>query len=217
MVEGRTKITRSKGVTIGCSIGAVITLSISVLLFVKIAEGQFRLGLATIWAIAVALLLLATWLLLLGAVNAGSAACPACGEWLSGLGTNSNDGILCHSCRIYLEGSDGMLWRTDENRVADKPIFCSPLPKDPVFPDECCVCGRADTNLDKISRLLGTARGSYPSNRWVSVYVPHCAEHEGGAQVDGDQEDPYIKFRSYSYLRAFCGMNGTKPGRYSRR
>ncbi|MDQ3820366.1 MAG: hypothetical protein M3362_22165 [Acidobacteriota bacterium] len=215
-MERRIKITRSTGATIGLAIGAVITLGISILLFVKIAGGQFRLGLATIWGIAAALLLLATWFLLLGVVSANLAACPSCGARLSQLSAKSNDGILCRRCWAYLEGSDGMLWRTDENRVADKPIFCSPLPESPIFPVRCCVCGRAEVHLEKISSLLGTSSRAFPSNRWVSADVPHCAEHEGGAQLGGDQDDPYIKFRSLSYLRAFCQKNNTKPGHYRR-
>jgi hypothetical protein len=173
-MKRRTKITRSRGATIGFAIGVVITLGISVLLFVKIAGGQFRLGLATVWAIAAALLLLAAWFLLSGAVNANSAACPSCGVRLSQLSAKSNDAILCCNCWAFLEGSDGMFWRTDENRVANDPIFSSPLPESPVFPDRCCVCSRADVHLEKIRSLMGTASSLYPSNRWVSADVPHC-------------------------------------------
>lgn len=215
-MERRTKITRSRGATIGFAISAIITLGISALLIVKIARGQFRLGLAMVWGIAAALLLLATVFLLLMSVKANSATCPSCGTRLSQLSAKSNDGILCRNCWAYLEGSDGMLWRTDENRVADEPIFSSPLPESPIFPDKCCVCGRADVHLEKISSLMGTSRSNYPSNRWISADVPHCAKHEGGAQLGGDQDDPYIKFRSLPYLRAFCQMNRTNPGHFRR-
>jgi hypothetical protein len=215
-MKQRTKITRSGRATITYSIGAVVTLGIAVLLFAEIAEGRFRLGLATLWGIAAVLLLLAAIFLVLMSVNANSATCPACGARLSQLSAKLNDGVLCRDCRIYLEGSGGMLWRTDENRVADQPIFCSPLPEGPVFPERCCVCGRARAHLEKVSSFMGTASSLYPSNRWVSVEVPHCASHEGGAQLDGDQDDPYIKFRSYPYLRAFCQTNNTEPGRFRR-
>ena len=213
-MEERTKITRSWNATVGYGIGAVVVVGILIVLFIKIAEGRFKFRLAVLVGVGIVLLFLATLFLLVMSLNANAANCPACGKRLNGLSAKSNDGILCHNCRTYVEGSDGMIWRTDENRVAEKPMFCSPLPEEPVFPNQCCVCGGASTHLEKISRLLGTARSPNPSNRWVSVDVPHCADHEGGAQVAGDQEDPYIKFRSYPYLRAFCQMNRTVPGHY---
>jgi len=46
----------------------------------------------------------------------------------------------------------------------------------------------------------------------VSVEVPHCGQHKGGAQLSGTPSNPHIKFRSYRYLRAFCQANGTVPG-----
>jgi hypothetical protein len=215
-MEQPSKITRSRGATIGYLIGAAVTLGISILLFAMIVAGRFRLGLAVLWGIAAVLLLLAALFLKSMSANANSAACPACGARLSQLSAKSNDGILCRHCQTFLEGIDGMLWRTDQNRVADQLIFCSPLPEDPVFPDRCCVCGRANTHLEKISSLMGSGPSPNPSNRWVSVDVPHCAEHNGGAQMGGDQDDPYIEFRSYPYLRAFCQMNSTDPGRFRR-
>jgi hypothetical protein len=213
-MEQRTKIIRSKGATIGSSIFAAVALGISVWLFVRIAEGRYKPGFAVVIGIGAVLLLLAGLFLIFMSINAGSAACPTCGERLSWLGTKSNDGVLCSNCRTYLEGSSGELWRTDENRVADKPIFCSSLPETPVFPGVCCVCGQANVHMDKITSLMGNTRGSF--NRWVTVYVPHCIEHEDGAKLGGDQDDPYIKFCSLPYLRSFCRMNGTEPGRYRR-
>ena len=211
-MEQRTKITRSWGATIGYLIGAIVALAISVLLFMTIAEGPITIGIALIPAVVALILLFMSF------GGAGFAACPACGARLSGLSTKANDGVLCLNCRTYSEGSDGMLSRTEENRVADEPIFSSPLPEQFNFPDGCCVCGRAEAGREKVSlqtlqaSSAVTAPAGLTSYTRVSVEVPHCAEHAGGARLTGTPDNPHIKFRSYPYLRAFCQMNGTTPG-----
>src|SRR5438876_5107185 len=192
-MEQRTKITRSWGATIGYLIGAIVALGVSVLLFMTIAEGAVTIGIALIPAVVAVILVFMSF------SGAGSAACPACGAQLSGLSTKSNDGVLCLNCRTYAEGSDGMLWRTDENRIADEPIFSSPLPEQFNFPDGCCVCGRAEVGREKISlqhqqaSSAVTAQAGLTSYTRVSVEVPHCAEHAGRARLTGTPNNTHIR------------------------
>lgn len=216
-MEQRNKIKRSWPTTIGFLIGGIAAIGFAIVLIIEIERGDFRTQVARLVAVgAVLLICVGIFLVVLIFNGSGSADCPVCGSHLWGISTKSNDAILCSDCLKYLEGNNGMIWATDENRIADEPIFRSRLPDSPRFPEKCCVCGQSDIANEKISSLLGTARGVNPGNRWVTVEVPHCGEHTGGALVDGDQEDPYIAFRSYPYLREFCQLNGTVPGRYDR-
>jgi hypothetical protein len=213
MEKKTTTISRSWGATIGYLIGGVALFGISVLLFMTIVEGPISLGIALLPAIGGLLLLFLSF------GGAGTSACPGCGTHLSGLSTKTNDGVFCSSCHRYVEGQNGLLWVTDENRIADEPIFVSPLPEEYSFPQACCVCGNAETHREEISlemqnassAVTGATVGVTSSTR-ISADVPHCAEHKGGALLSGTPESPYIKFRSYPYLRAFCQLNGTTPG-----
>jgi hypothetical protein len=213
MEKRTTKISRSWGATIGYLIGAVVTMGISIVLFMTIVEGPFTLGIALIPAI------LALILLFMSFGGAGQASCPICGEQLGGLSTKSNDGILCAKCHRYSEGKDGLLWPTDENRIADEPIFTSPLPERFTFPSSCCVCGKPEVNREKISLRMQNASSvatvaavGVTTSTTVSVEVPHCAEHKGGARLSGTPQSTHIRFRSYPYLSAFCQANDTIPG-----
>jgi hypothetical protein len=151
--------------------------------------------------------------------GAGVATCPGCGAALSGLSTKSNDGVLCSSCHRYSQGDNGTLWLTDENRIADDPIFGSPLPERFNFPAVCCVCGQPEKSREKISLRMQNASSAVTaatvgvtSSTTVSVDVPHCGDHNGGALLSGTPDRTHIKFRSYPYLRLFCQANGTTPG-----
>jgi hypothetical protein len=212
MEKKTTKISRSWGATIGYLIGAIVALAISVALFMSIVEGPMTLGFALIPAI------LAVILLFMSFGGSGSTTCPSCGVQLSGLSTKSNDGVLCAGCRHYVEGKDGLLWQTDENRIADEPIFTSPLPEQFTFPGVCCICARPAVTREKISLRMQNASSvvtaatvGVTSSTTVSVEVPHCAEHKEGARLSGTPESTLIRFRSYPYLNAFCRVNGTTP------
>src|SRR5262249_30604983 len=183
MEQTTTKISRSWGATIGYLVGAVVALGVSVLLFMSIVEGAITLGIALIPAVVGVILLYMAF------GGSGTSTCPGCGAPLGGLSTKANDGVLCASCHNYSEGKDGTLWQTDQNRVADEPIFSSPLPAELNFPSECCVCGQAAVIREKISlrtqnassAVTASAVGVTTSTE-VSVEVPHCAEHKGGAR-----------------------------------
>src|SRR5690348_15090366 len=83
-MEQRTYITRSWRATIGFLIGAIVPLSISVLLVVPVTEFhgwlENSIGSMLIWVIAVFLLFPASILLWWSFFAGGSAACPACGS-----------------------------------------------------------------------------------------------------------------------------------------
>jgi hypothetical protein len=213
MENTTTRISRSWNATIGYLVGAILAIGISVLLFATIAEGPVTVGIALIPGVVGGIFLYMAF------GGAGTAACPVCGATLGGLSTRVNDGVLCPSCHVYSEGTDGALWRTDPNRVADEPIFSSPLPPEFKFPSGCCVCGRPAAGSETIklrtqnaSSAVTASTVGVTTSTEVSIGVPHCAEHTGGARLGGTPGSPHIKLRSYPYLREFCELNGTIPG-----
>lgn len=209
----KTSIKRSWGATIGYLAGALVAIVLSILLFWTIAEGPITIGIALIPAVVGVLLVIVS------VGGSGTSTCPVCGAQISGLSTKDNDGVICSNCRNYVEGRDGMLWRTDENRIAETPIFTSPLPERFTFPEGCCVCGLRETAREKItlaeqnaSSVVTAPTIGVTTSTSLIVEVPHCPAHPGGALLSGTPKSPYIKFRSYPYLRAFCQLNGTIPG-----
>jgi hypothetical protein len=165
--------------------------------------------------------------------SAGSATCPECGRVFQML-EESGQGVprFCRGCRNYVEAKDGVLQMTEDASVVAAPIFRATLPKEMVWPDGCCVCRGPATRMIAISTVAqtpGQALGTLAAdvtmevvtghglvvlagNRYT-IQVPHCADHADGAllQVNSDQQIKVL-FRSYAYQRAFCDLNGVKPG-----
>ena len=213
MEKKTTKVTRSWGTTIACLVGALVALAVSILLFVTIVEGPITIGIALIPAFVALILLYVAF------SGSGTSSCPVCGAVLSGLNTKTNDGVLCDGCHNFVEGKEGSLWQTDLGRIADEPLFGSPLPAEFKFPPGCCVCGAPDTEREKIKLRMQNASSAITASTVgvttsteVSVDVPHCAAHKGGARLSASPKNTHIKFRSYPYLRAFCQLNNTTPG-----
>jgi hypothetical protein len=217
----KSSITRSWKTTINYLIAAVVSAVVAALMFKYVASGLITVGFSCIPAV------LALIFLFMAISGAGECQCPGCGKPLDGLSTGSNDGVLCPACLHYFEGKGGLLWATDESRIADSPQFTSPLPESFSFPEGCCVCGKPETHRQPISMTTqnggGTAAGlatnaltdgvlTGSSRTRTTVEVPHCAEHKDGASLTGTKEKTHIRFRSYPYLRAFCELNQTKPG-----
>ena len=123
----RTSITRAWNSTIAYLVGGIVCLGLCVLMFVTIASGPVTIGIALIPGIVGVLLFV-------GAVGSGIADCPGCGKQLTGLGTSSNDGVLCPHCHLYFEGKDKQLWATAPERIAEAPTFSAPLPERLQFP-----------------------------------------------------------------------------------
>ncbi|HZJ45031.1 MAG TPA: hypothetical protein VFD63_14755 [Pyrinomonadaceae bacterium] len=213
MEKTKTKISRSWGTTFGFLIGALVLFVLSILLFMTIVEGPVTIGVALIPGVAGVVLLFMAF------GGSGRTSCPLCNKSLNGLSTKANDGVLCTGCHNYLEGQGGLLWQTDEDRVADEALFTSPLPEQFIFPRGCSVCGGKEVGLEQIrmssqnaSSAITAPTVGVTTRTIVSVEVPHCAQHKGGAQLSGTPSNAHIKFRSYRYLRAFCQANGTVPG-----
>lgn len=219
--QNKSPIVRSWKTTIGYIAAAVIAAAISALLFKTIASGAITIGISLIPAV------LAIILMVMAMSGAGVCQCPGCGSPMSGLSTGNNDAKLCTQCHHYFEGKDGMLWATDESRVADTPLYASPLPEQFGFPDVCCVCGKPPTHRQPVSMTTqntpGTVKGlavtgltdglvTSTSRTRTTVEVPHCDEHKDGASLTGTAQNTHIRFRSYPYLRSFCEMNKTTPG-----
>jgi hypothetical protein len=217
----KSTIQRSWKTTINYLIAAAVAGAISVLMFKTIVSGTISFGFACIPAI------LCLIFLFMAMSGAGECPCPECGKLLDGLSTGSNDGKLCDACGQYFEGTGGQLWATDPSRVADTPLFTSPIPETFAFPDACCVCGKPPTHRQPISMTTQNTGGSLAavganaltdgmvtgsSRTRTTVEVPHCDEHKDGASLTGTKDKTHIRFRSYPYMRAFCEMNKTKPG-----
>jgi hypothetical protein len=213
MEKRTTKVTRSWGATIGYMIGAIIALGVCVLLSITIAEGPVTVGIALIPGI------LGIILLFMSFGGSGTSTCPVCDAPLAGLSTKSNDGVLCDACHNYVEGKGGLLRQTDADRVAEEPLFGSPLPDQFNFPPGCCVCGAPEARREQIkfrtqnaSSVLTAPTVGITTSTEVSVAVPHCVAHKDGARLSATPKNTVIKFRSYPYLRDFCQLNGTTPG-----
>jgi hypothetical protein len=220
--QTKSTITRSWKTTITYLAIAVVAGAISFVMFKTMVSGAISFGFACIPAI------LCLIFLFMAMSGAGECPCPGCGKTLDGLSTGSNDGKLCESCGRYYEGTGGELWATEESRVADTPIFSSPIPENFAFPDACCVCGKPPTHREAVSMTRQNTGGSAAavgvtavtggvisgggSSTRTTVQVPHCDEHKEGASLGGTTDKPHVRFRSYPYLRAFCELNKTKPG-----
>ena len=209
----KSSITRSWKSTFTYLLASVVSGGIAVLLYLYFASGLITFAIATIPTI-VALICL-----YMAIAGAGETSCPSCAKPLGGLSTGSNDGVLCSHCHHYFEGKNGELWATDDSRIADSPLFSSPLPEKFSFPQVCCVCGKPSTQ--NIPASLTTTNASsavtqstigVTSSTTVSVEVPHCAEHKDGAILTGTKDHTKVRFRSYPYLRSFCEVNNTTPG-----
>jgi len=153
--------------------------------------------------------------------DTGYCTCPHCGALMNGLDLSSNAEVLCQACHHYFEGTGRVLREIDPERIAGRPLFRSPLPENPGFPNICCVCGAEARRSDEIL-LTGVETESWQSasggageaHSWkaTSVRVPYCESHSDGAVLGLDSKiGPYIRFKSYPYLRAFCELNGTHP------
>jgi hypothetical protein len=205
--------------TRGC---AFSLLTISLLLFGTIGPvlyySNFRsLGSGFLFLVAI-IVLGVVGLIFLGLsideFGLGKAPCPNCGAKLENLGV-SNDGLFCNNCETYLEGFDRWLWPTDDNRIADTPIFNAQLTNDKlVFPPDCCVCGKKAVRQDifELSRQPGSPGLYNITNKFSSVAVPHCAEHTKGVVFEEKQGKAYLKFRSHAYWKAFSKVNEIIPG-----
>ena len=222
MAEATTRIQRSTSSTIGSLLGGLVAAALSALLFWQFVEGPITLGFALIPAI-IALVLF--WTAISGSATA---PCPGCGALVAGLSTGANDGVLCAGCKRFLEGTAGELRVTDEQRVADSPLFGTPLPESFGWPEGCCLCARPATRRETVSismpsaaaagknlavdAVTGDALTSTGGGTRYTVEVPHCAEHQHGAELGSHPHGVKIRFRSYPFLRAFCALNKTEPG-----
>lgn len=174
------------------------------------------LGAAFLSLVATIVLGAIAFVTLVGAIieftESGKALCPNCGEKLSNLSPTTNDCVFCEKCHTYLEGKDHLLGRTDENRIADSPIFKAHITKgDPFLPEYCCVCGKPAVRRETIAPTKAPEASGQP-NLFVSLNIPHCAEHEKGAVFEESGGKTYLKFRSLAYWKTFCKLNKTFQG-----
>ncbi len=213
MVISRQSIHRSWPRTLGFVIAAIAVGTAGaagVVLLYSVVTGLAETGLYSAFLIGLMVLCAASVLygvfaLLRCAVSRSScSACPRCGERIAALSSGRNDGVRCEKCLRYLEGTDGLLWETADDRIAAEAIFEAALPNSPVMPSGCCVCGKPAVRHEKM-RVINDQRTGAAG---IAVEVPHCAEHHYGACLRRGRDGPLIAFRSYRYQKAFREANG---------
>lgn len=217
-----TTISRNWKATIGYAATALLFGAGAVALFLG-SSNTF------IFAVSIALALIGLILVFMAVAGSADARCPGCGALLDSLSMRDNDGVLCPACHSFLEGKDGKLWATDPNRIAETPLFGAALPASFDWPAGCCVCGEPATCKDPIHLKLyekdsastmlavsavtgGAVRSVIHAGSTLTIDVPHCAAHTGGAALSSDDGKTIrIRFKSYPYLRQFCERNAVQP------
>ena len=165
----------------------------------------------------------------------GNARCPLCGAELVALErTGRAEGILCPACKRFLRCLDGWVEPIELDTIAESPVFGAILPGRFTWPPGCAVCGRPATQTvdwtcswttrasdlalaraTAVSALTGPLLGVFVLARGqsaVRIGVPHCADHDDGAEFEGRPgRDLAVFFRSYPSQRAFCELNSASP------
>jgi len=149
------------------------------------------------------------------------APCPGCGELLKFQFEKQARIMKCEACGVWSEGTETMA-RVPDDRVADYPVFTTPMPADgvrwPTRPDgerACPLCDAAATGTQKIegSDPLGlTAAAVSPVSvrRVHSIDAPVCPEHTDGVALFVSGSDLALGFRSRAYQLRFEAENATE-------
>ncbi|MFA6317554.1 MAG: hypothetical protein WC943_09055 [Elusimicrobiota bacterium] len=163
-----------------------------------------------------------------GALVAGSAACPACGgtlTYLSPLMTTPYS--RCPACGGYFRGEGGVVRPIAPDHVADAPEFRIVLPERFILPGLCAACGATASRAESATlgiRLVNGPASLTAQEAALSLEVPHCGQHQGGAKLDreapekkldfetlfvGGRNDPVnvLKVKSHAFYRAFLEAN----------
>lgn len=145
-------------------------------------------------------------------------SCPGCGTLirigLKSIVATGDNLVLCWGCRSYFEIKDNMLGLVSYDFIATKPIFRTRARPESIFPARCCVCGDAPSQVQlyQLERCVILPQAPFPARQALGeVKIPHCGAHWNGASVTGEYPDFFIRFRSYSYFRIFCHINGLTP------
>lgn len=190
------------------------------------AWALFRTG-HWLWGSLVALL--GFLMIVGGCVMGGTAPCPACGEPLSYLTFSLRFSYKrCGACGAYCEGEGGRVWLIEPGRIAQTPEFSIPLPAKFIMPGMCCVCGDQAAREEAVSMAVYVVRDPNTSivanPGTMTVNVPHCSHHTGGAKLDRELPEQKLDFetlavgapntpidvlrvRSYAFYRTFREMN----------
>ncbi len=158
---------------------------------------------------------------LLGKMKEGGfavAPCPGCGAPLKFQFAKQARILQCASCGLWSEGTETMAPVPDE-RVADFPVFSSPLPEGEVrWPANdagevvCSMCDRPARfikieGMDPV-RALGSMVLPVSVSTVHSIMVPVCDEHHDGVALLVSGSQSALGFRSRAYQLRFCAVNG---------
>ncbi|MBI5883950.1 MAG: hypothetical protein HZB91_12700 [Elusimicrobia bacterium] len=199
--------------------------------------GGFGLALA-IWAIFLFREDSTGWGLFVGAAGAfclagsallgGKAPCPDCGGTLAYLSPMMKTPYnKCPDCGAYFRGEAGLVRAIEPDHAADVPQFSITLPEKFVLPGLCCACGAPADRAETVSlgiRLVHGPASLTAQAATLSLEVPHCGKHQGGAKLDRElpegkldfetlfvsgRKDPVtvLKVKSYAFYRAFLASN----------
>ena len=197
---------------------AIVSAATSVLLFTNdFVEGLITGLIASLPALFALVMIVAAF----RRDDSGSCPCPCCGTLLMVSALASKIAIPCTNCHHYFEEIDGSLSEIEPERVAAQPQFRSSYRVTGEFPEMCCVCCGPARRRQKIlltnleNEYLESVTGElFETSRWkaTSASVPHCNDHTDGAVLGVDSRlGPYIRFKSYRYLKAYCELNRTYP------
>lgn len=221
-----TRIQRDKKKTARNLLGAFVLLGLAYW-FVANSDGHSR---ASAYMMAGLTGIPALILLYRAGTMASVGECPSCDMYLLGISGGSNEGLLCEYCSSYVEGKNGLLSVTPDDRVSSYHLYRSEIPDQVQWPEGCCVCREAVTrvlqaqitekrdasmgkNLAAGVATLGTMKMTEATT--TRLEVPHCSEHTDGAVLevasDADMLNPAIAFRAHGYLKDFCELNQTRP------
>ncbi len=122
--------------------------------------------------------------------------------------------VLCNGCQTYFWIKDNMLGRVPYDFIAMKLVFRTRAGPENVFPAECCVCGADPSRVEsyQFERCEMIPQAPFPAKQALGeVKIPYCDAHWNGAAITGEYPEFFIRFRSYSYFRVFCHVNGLTP------
>ena len=156
----------------------------------------------------------------------GVGFCPTCNMRLSGLAMDDNEGVRCRGCDGYVDSKDGALSMAGEDSLASVPRFQAACPDRVVWPEGCCVCGEPATRQllfkleeresaplagDMAVRVASLGTLKLDEVRTNSVHVPHCDDHDHGAELIRSQDEEgaelALLFRWNDYRRRFEALN----------
>ncbi|HVJ89577.1 MAG TPA: hypothetical protein VM580_07210 [Labilithrix sp.] len=116
--------------------------------------------------------------------NPMRAICPICTAEIGGIDP-ALDAVLCLTCGDYARSVSGTLTVMRDDFVANAPIFSIPVGLGPPreMPPICAECGASGVSGAVALEVNVPALPLASENAVRIVHVPHCTEHDRGAEA----------------------------------